>query len=137
MGNIKKDWKIDISNFSIIDESEKVQPSGRVDHTFTYQRNNVEIGENGFLRLKLIVSGERLTGVIHYPHIPEAFQRRFEEMRSANNTIAFSATMGVVFLYGLGGIIIGIFFLLREGLVLWKGALLWVYLLPRYKPYPK
>ena len=125
MGNIKKDWKIDISNFSIIDESEKVQPSGRVDHTFTYQRNNVEIGENGFLRLKLIVSGERLTGVIHYPHIPEAFQRRFEEMRSANNTIAFSATMGVVFLYGLGGIIIGIFFLLREGLVLWKGALLW------------
>jgi len=125
MEGIKKDWGIDISNFSIIDESEKVQPSGRVDHMFTYQRNNFELGENGFLRLKLIVSGDQLTGVIHYSHIPEAFQRRFEEIRSANNTIAFSATMGVIFLYGLGGIIIGIFFLLRERIVLWKSALFW------------
>jgi len=123
--SLKQEWTLDLSTYKLVDEAEKIQPSGRVDHTFTYQLSNFELGENGFVRLRLVVSGDELTELMHYIQVPEAFQRRFEEMRSANNTIAFSATMGVGLLYGLGGIIIGIFFLLRQRFILWKNAMLW------------
>jgi len=122
---LQEEWTVDLDAYELVDEAEKTQPSGRVDHTFTYQRSGFELGKNGFVRLRLKVSGDALTELMHYVQIPEAFQRRFDEMRSANDTIAFSASMGMAFLYGLGGIVFGIFFLLRQRRVLWKSALLW------------
>ena len=125
LAGLREEWAVDLNAYELVDEAEKTQPSGRVDHTFTYQRSGFELGKNGFVRLRLTVSGDVLTELRHYVQIPEAFERRFDEMRSANDTIAFSASMGMAFLYGLGGIILGIFFMLRQRRVLWKSALLW------------
>ena len=125
LAGLREEWAVDLEAYELVDESQKTQPSGRVDYTFTYQRSGFELGENGFVRLRLTVSGDVLTELKHYVQVPEAFQRRFDEMRSANDTIAFSASMGMAFLYGLGGIVLGIFFLLRQRRVLWKSALLW------------
>ena len=40
------------------------------------------------IRLRLGVTGDELTELTHFVHVPEAFERRFQEMRFANNTIA-------------------------------------------------
>ena len=119
------EWSTDLDKYELIDESQKTQPGGRVDHRFTFQRSNFSLGENGFLRLNLTVQGDVLGELNHYAHVPEAFNRRFSEMRSANDTIAFSATMVVYVLYALIGCLVGIFLLLRERRILWKKALLW------------
>ncbi|MFQ5626810.1 MAG: CPBP family intramembrane glutamic endopeptidase, partial [Methyloligellaceae bacterium] len=70
-------------------------------------------------------SGDRLTELTHYIKIPEAFTRGYQEMRSANDSIAFGAAMAMVVLYLLGGCIIGLFFLLRQRWVLWRQPLAW------------
>ncbi|MBT7901805.1 MAG: CPBP family intramembrane metalloprotease [Candidatus Marinimicrobia bacterium] len=125
MSGLVGEWSIDLVKYELIDESQKIQPGGRVDHRFTFQRSNFSLGENGFLRLNLTVQGDVLGELNHYAHVPEAFNRRFSEMRSANDTIAFSASMVVYVLYALVGCLVGIFLLLRERRILWKKALLW------------
>ena len=94
LAGLREEWAVDLNAYELVDEAENTQPSGRVDHTFTYQRSGFELGKNGFVRLRLTVSGDVLTELRHYVQIPEAFERRFDEMRSANDTIAFSASMG-------------------------------------------
>jgi len=125
LSSLKEDWFFDISSYELVDESEKIQPGGRVDHSFTFQRAGITIGENGFIRLRLTVQGDQLGELVHFAHVPEAFNRRFSEMRSANDTIAFSATIAVYLIYGLLGIVVSIFFLMRERRILWKKALGW------------
>lgn len=123
--HLKRDWGVDLSKFELIDESQKIQPNGRIDHSFVYERASFKLGEEGALRLKLSVSGNKLTEVNNYVHVPEGFKRRFGEIRSFNDTIAFSANMFIFLLYGLAGCVYGIFILLRQKRVLWKGALKW------------
>ncbi len=75
------------------------------------------------IRLRLTVTGDELTGVERYVHVPEKFERRFQELRSANNTIANFATLAAGALYGLGGCIIAVLWLLRQRWLLWRPAL--------------
>ena len=125
MAGLKDEWAIDLDEYELVEESEKTQPGGRVDHSFTYQRSGFSIGENGFLRFNLKVQGDVLGEYNHYAQVPEAFKRRFSEMRSANDTIAFSATMAIYVIYVLFGCLVGIFILLRQRRVLWKKAMIW------------
>ena len=46
-------------------------------------------------------------------------------MRSANEAIGFGAGIATLLLYGIGGIVIGLFVLLRHRWVLWRPALTW------------
>ncbi|MCK4303440.1 MAG: CPBP family intramembrane metalloprotease, partial [Candidatus Eisenbacteria sp.] len=117
-------WGIDLSAYELVEESQKVQPGGRTDHTFVYERPDVQIGE-GKYRLRLVVGGDKLTELMHFVKIPEAFDRRYEEMRSANNTISYIGVLGIVVLYFLGGCVVGLIILLRQRAVLWRKALLW------------
>ena len=61
-----------------------------------------------------MVSGDRLTEVTHFVQIPEAFTRRYENMRSANEAIGIGSVVGMVLLYVVGGIGVGLFFMLRS-----------------------
>lgn len=115
---------LDLAAFELVETSQELRPGGRTDHTFVYERKGRKIGE-GHYRLKLAVSGDRLTELTHFVKIPEAFTRRYEEMRSANNTIASIAVAAGAVLYILGGCIIGLFFLLRQRWVIWRSALFW------------
>ncbi|MFQ5864958.1 MAG: CPBP family intramembrane glutamic endopeptidase [bacterium] len=118
------DWQVDLAAYELAEKSQELHPGGRTDHTFVYERPNVQIGE-GRYRMRLVVGGDRLTELTHFIKIPEAFSRRFEELRSANNTIASTAIIAVGVLYVLGGCIIGLFFLLRQRWVVWRKALFW------------
>ena len=125
IGSLKDDWFVNLDHYELVDESEKIQPGGRVDHTFTYQLAGFQLGKNGYIKLKLTVQGDRLGELVHFAQVPEAFNRRFSEMRSANDTIAFSANIIIYLVYGLLGVIVSIFFLMRTRWVLWRKAIGW------------
>ncbi|HTP47564.1 MAG TPA: type II CAAX endopeptidase family protein [Casimicrobiaceae bacterium] len=118
----REDWGIDFAPYKLIEQSHTEQPSHRVDHLFTYERQDQTLGD-GRVRLRLVVAGDALSGLQHFVFVPEAFGRRFQEMRSANNTIANVATLSAGVLYGLGGCILGVLWLLRKRWLLWKPAL--------------
>src|SRR5690349_14550032 len=118
----RTDWQIDFSRYKLIEQSESERPSRRIDHALTYERTDEKLGD-GRVRLQLLVSGDALTGLTHFVYVPEAFTRRYAEMRSANNTIANVAALSVGVLYALGGCILGVLWLMRQRRLLWKQAL--------------
>jgi membrane protease YdiL (CAAX protease family) len=118
------DWRIDLSQYQLVEKSQETRPGGRTDHTFVYERPDVQIGD-GRYRLRLVVGGDELTELTHFVKAPEAFSRRYEEMRAANDTIGVADSIAMVVLYIIGGCIIGLFFLLRERWVIWRQPLFW------------
>lgn len=124
-GAAAADWTVDFEHFELVEESHEVRPSDRVDHTFVYQRRAETVGEDGRYRMRLTVSGDRFTELTHFVKIPEAFSRRYEEMRSANNGIAIGASVAMALLYLVGGCVIGLFLLLRGRWVIWKPSVKW------------
>ena len=91
---------------------------------FVYERPDIQVGE-GRYRLRLIVAGDKLTGLAHYVKIPEAFSRRYEQMRSSNDAVGVAGTITLAVLYFVGGCGIGLFFLLRQRWILWRTPLCW------------
>jgi len=119
-----RDWSIHLGEYRLVEQSKEVRPGGRVDHTFVYERPDVQVGE-GRYRLRLVVGGDRLTGLTHLVKVPEAFTRRYEQMRSANNAVGVAGSIALLVLYVIGGCAIGLFFLLRQRWILWRKPLLW------------
>jgi len=117
-------WDVDLGAYELVEASHEVRPGGRTDHTMVYERPDVQIGD-GHYRLRLTVSGDRLTELTHFIKIPEAFSRRYQEMRSANNGIATGSAFAIAILYIAGGCVVGLFFLMRERWVVWKPAVKW------------
>jgi hypothetical protein len=118
----RSDWAIDFGPYKLLDASQAERPGKRVDHMFVYERDEPKLGD-ARIRMQLVVSGDQLTAVTHFVHIPEAFERRFAELRSTNNTIARVASLSAGALYGVGGCILGVLWLMRKRWVLWKPAL--------------
>jgi hypothetical protein len=116
-------WGIRLEQFTLVETAQEVRPGGRTDHTFTYERPDRKVGE-GRYRLRLVVGGDRLTELVQFVKIPQAFTRRFEQMRSANNAIATGSSLTVFLLYLGVGCGMGLFFLLRGRLGLWRQALI-------------
>lgn len=117
-------WNIDFTPYTLVESSQKVQPSNRIDHTFVYERTNETIGE-GFYRLKILVSGDKVTEITPFVKIPETFLRRYTEMRSANNVIAWAATILMALLYIIGGCGVGLYFITKSRWNIWKQAFSW------------
>ncbi|UCF36585.1 MAG: hypothetical protein JSU96_17475, partial [Acidobacteriota bacterium] len=117
-------WGIDLTPFALVEESQELRLGGRTDHSFVYERTQEKIGE-GQYRLRLTVSGDRLSGLMHFIKIPESFSRRYEEMRSFINSIASAAALIGGILFMGGGCCFGLFVLMRARWVIWKAPLLW------------
>ena len=121
-GGAERIFRIDLDAYRAIETSHETRPAGRVDHTFTYERSEERIGE-GRYRLRLVVTGDRLTELTHFVQIPEAFERRYEKMRSANNAVASVASFFALSLF-VGGGVVALFLLLRQRWLLWKPSAL-------------
>ncbi len=124
----KTDWAINFNEYAIVESSQEVRPNGRIDHTFVYERPDILIGQ-GRYRLRLSVTGDKLTELNHFIKIPEGFSLRYSQMRSANATIGSAARIAMSILYILLGCCIGLFLLMRQGWVIWQQAALWSFLL--------
>ena len=116
-------WNVALDAYAPVEASQTERPGGRVDHTFVYEQIGAQAGEGRF-RLRLVVSGDRLTELTHVLQVPEAFDRRYEEMRSANDGITIAGNFATLLIYG-GGIVFGLFVLLRQRRVLWRMPLVW------------
>ncbi len=119
----KEDWHIDFAPYRRLEQSQQKRPNGRVDHVFVYERFAETLGEGRF-RMSLGVTGDEFTGLMHFVHVPEAFERRFAEMRAANNAIARVASLSAGLLYGIGGCVLGALWLLRKRALIWRQALI-------------
>ena len=120
----REHWAIDFNRYELVETSREVRPGDRVNHGFVYRRRDARIADAEY-RLRLVVGGDRLTELRHFIEIPEAFSRRYAEMRSANDAIAIASSIAMVLIYIIGGCVIGLFFLLRKRWVLPRQALLW------------
>ena len=117
----RADWGIDVAPYRFLEESQQTQLTGRVDHTFTYERPD-PLGA-ARIRLALAVSGDELVGIAPFVHIPESFGRRYQELRSANNLIANLASVAAGVLYGIGGCILAVLWLARRHGLVWRPAI--------------
>lgn len=124
----QSNWRVDLSNFHQIEASQETRHGGRIDHTFIYKRTNGRIG-SGEYRLRLVVSGNKLTEVTYSVKVPEQFILRYKEMRSSNESLASAATMLMLVLYIIGGCIIGLLFLIRDRWILWKMPIIWGFII--------
>ena len=88
-----------------------------------YERKDKTIG-NGYYRLRITVSGDKVTEIEHFIKIPEEFFKKYAQMRSANEGIARAASLAFTLLYILGGCILGLFLLLRQRYVIWKAPVI-------------
>ena len=116
-------WHVALSEYALVEQALEEKPGHRVDHTLVYERPD-RIGE-GRYRVRLVVAGDRLVEVTPFVRVPEAFGRRYQQMRSANEAIGFGSGIVTLLVYGLGGIVFGLFVLLRQRWVLWRPALTW------------
>ena len=114
----REDWHVDLAPYRLLEQSQQTQMSGRVDHSFTYERPE-PLGD-ARVRLLLAVSGDELTGIAPFVHVPEAFGRRYQELRSANNLIAALASISAGVLYGIGGCILAVLWLARRHWLVWR-----------------
>lgn len=119
----RADWGVDLAPYALIERTQQKATNGRVDHRFVYERRDGNLGESRF-RLRLGTTGDALTEVAFFSFVPESFDRRFQALRSANNTIANAASLATGLLYGLGGCIFGVLWLLRRHWLLWRPALI-------------
>ncbi len=115
-------WNIDLSHYALAESSQETVASGRIDHSFVYERTDQTIGE-GFYRLLITVSGDRVTQINHFIRVPDNFMRRYQQMRTANDTIAWIARLLILFLYIFGGII-GLIFFMRRRSIIWRYAII-------------
>jgi len=117
----REDWDVDFGAYRLLEATEQTRTTGRVDHSFVYERTAGNLGDARF-RLRLAVAGNVLTEVAPFVFVPESFERRFRELRSANNAIAGAASVAAVLLYGIGGCVLGVLWLARGRWLLWRPA---------------
>ncbi|MFA6618568.1 MAG: hypothetical protein WCT23_05820 [Candidatus Neomarinimicrobiota bacterium] len=114
----------DLDNYELFETSSELKESGRRDHVLTYKMKNEEVAEATY-RLKIKISGDELTMFMPSVKIPETFDDRYEEMRSANTTIAYVGQAIMLILYGIVGVALALFFMIRKRTLIWKPALKW------------
>jgi len=120
----QRDWNIDFTKYRLAESAKDVKPGGRTDHAFVYERQDERLGE-GRYRLRLVVGGDKLTELTHFVQVPEAFTRRYQQMRSANDAIGAFSQVVAFGLYILGFCGVGLFFMIRYHWVLWRQPLAW------------
>ena len=108
--------------YAPLSASQVTRPGGRIDHSFVYEHQREQRGEARF-RVKLVLAGDRLVEVTPYAFVPQAFEQRFKQLRTGNETIAKVATIVLFSLFGLGGLLGGWLWLARRGGLAWKPAL--------------
>jgi len=74
--------RFDLGNLEFVETQTQKRPA-RTDHSFTWKRKNVELGE-GSLRLEVEVDGDQVAGYREFIKVPEGWTRGYENLRSRN-----------------------------------------------------
>ena len=68
------------------------------------------------------MSGDRISMFMPSVRVPESFARRYQEMRSANNSISTLGQVGMFLLLIVSGV--GLYHLSRRGKLVWRPAII-------------
>lgn len=113
----KARWSVDLDRYAEVSHLSEDRTGGRRDHKFTFELKDeaitVALGD-GKHRMNIYVAGDKVSGLRRFIHVPESFTRGYAEMRSANEALAYAATIAFYVLYFFCGILIGGFVLLRQ-----------------------
>jgi hypothetical protein len=115
-------WNIDLTNYTLVAPSHQTLPSGRIDHTFIYERNDQSLDEGRYC-VKIIVSGNQVSSVRQYIQVPESFEKKYQEERSLNNFLAVIAFFFMLFFCIFIGCGYGGFFLFKNNFLIVQPAL--------------
>lgn len=103
----------EFADYAALDTRQEEQTSGRRDYTFTYEHATLQPGE-ARIRLILSVAGDQLVAVQRSKFTPEAFGLRFGELRKLNTQLSTIASVLMLALFGLGGLLGGGIWLFRR-----------------------
>lgn len=116
-------WDVDLKPYDLVESNKEELPSGRIDYTFMYQRQDVSL-EKAHYRIKLKVAGDVLSEMQRMVKIPNEFNRRYEQMFSLNTMIAsFARNVGFMLYFFIFGLFIFVFFFHRKNGFLIKPVL--------------
>lgn len=115
------DWGIDLQPYQLVEYNRQVVPSGRVDHSFVYERDDVSL-EKGKFRIELKVSGDVFSGINRSVKIPDEFNRRYAQMYATNKLIAgLTKNIAIFFYLFVFGLWTLLFFYQRPGSLRYRG----------------
>lgn len=117
-------WNISFENYTIVEHGQETARSGRIDHTLTYERTDKKIGIAPH-RLIIKISGDKVTKIKPFLYVPEGFKRRYQHMRSFNESLSMLAYFLEMILYLIFGGLVALFFLVRMNWVLFKPSAIW------------
>ena len=112
-------WNIDLAGLELMESGQDEKPNGRIDHRFVYESSRDDLGD-GRLQVRTRVTGNRVSTVMPSIRVPESFTRRYQEMRSANNSISTMGQVGMFLLLIISGI--AFYQLSRRGQLIWRPA---------------
>ncbi len=121
-----ENYKIDMQPYQLVEASKHVQANDRVDRTFVFERSDISL-KDGRFRIKVVVSGNKVTQWRQFVKVPELFMLTYRQMRSYNEAIATAGYIFSYIVYLLLGCIIGLFILLRLNWIIWKTPLKWAF----------
>jgi Type II CAAX prenyl endopeptidase Rce1-like len=101
-------------------EANSVLRPNRTDWSFTWERTGFRVKDAPY-RLRVTLQGDRIGGYEEFLQVPEAWERSFARLRSANNFIETLALLPYALL--LGAALSVVLALGRQGLAHWSGAL--------------
>ncbi len=82
---------------------ETQQASGRIDRTYTFERNDRRIG-GAPIRAEAVIAGDTPTRLRPFVEIPQSFQRRYADMRAWNQLLALLAGLSLLGITIAGGV---------------------------------
>src|SRR5712671_468069 len=113
---------IDASGWDFLpEEVNSVKRPKRTDWSFTWEKHGFRAKDAPY-RLTVALQGERIGGSQEYLRVPEAWQRSFQRLRSANDTLALVFTVPYIMLLAVA--VWMAFRLTNSGQSSWRGAIL-------------
>jgi len=113
---------LDLSQWDFLpEEANSTKRPNRTDWDFTWEKHGFKAKDAPY-RLTVGLEGERIGGSQEYLRVPEAWERSYQRLRSANDTLALVFTVPYIFL--LGCAVWLAFKLTNAGQSSWRGAIL-------------
>jgi membrane protease YdiL (CAAX protease family) len=85
------------AQYDCVEHSQVTQPCGRIDHTFVYERKDIQLHE-ALYRCKAVVAGNKIIECSQGIKIPEKFTHQYLKARSANTMLGM---IGLLVMYGV------------------------------------
>ncbi|HXN52582.1 MAG TPA: CPBP family intramembrane glutamic endopeptidase [Candidatus Acidoferrum sp.] len=102
------------------EEVNSIKRPNRTDWSFTWEKHAFRAKDAPY-RLTVALEGERIGGSREYLRVPEAWERSFQRLRSANDTLALVFTVPYILLLGVAVWLA--FKLTSAGQSSWRGAI--------------